>query len=175
MRQILLLALLVLVGGAIIARQAERMTPSPARAPARVAAAADPNGTPSPAAPTNSRSVAIRGGAGGHFQVEARVDGRRLDFVVDTGATHIALRESDAARLGIHPVPRDYSVKVSTANGLSLAAPVELRMVEVGNIIVRDLRALVHPDEALGVNLLGMSFLSRVRWTHERGQLILEQ
>jgi aspartyl protease family protein len=45
----------------------------------------------------------------------------------------------------------------------------------VGDIIVRDVPALVHPDEALGVNLLGMSFLSRVRWTHDRGKLILEQ
>jgi len=40
---------------------------------------------------------------------------------------------------------------------------------------VRDLRALVVPDTALSVNLLGMSFLSRVRWTHERGKLIIEQ
>jgi hypothetical protein len=44
-----------------------------------------------------------------------------------------------------------------------------------GNIVVRDVPALVHSDEALGVNLLGMSFLSRVRWTHERGKLIIEQ
>jgi len=48
-------------------------------------------------------------------------------------------------------------------------------MVEVGNIMVRNVPALVHPDEALGVNLLGMSFLSRVRWMHERGRLVLEQ
>jgi len=40
---------------------------------------------------------------------------------------------------------------------------------------VRDVPALAHSDEALGVNLLGMSFLSRVRWTHERGKLIIEQ
>ena len=50
-----------------------------------------------------------------------------------------------------------------------------MRTVEVGDIVVRNVRALVHPDEALGVNLLGMSFLSRVRWTHERGKLVLEQ
>jgi len=174
MRQILLLALLLLVGGGIIARQAERIA-APATTQAKAAAPTSASVALDPAAPANSRSVVIRSGQGGHFQVEARVDGRRLEFVVDTGATHIALRESDAARLGIHPVPRDYTVRVSTANGLSLAAPVELRMVEVGNIIVRDLRALVHPDAALGINLLGMSFLSRVRWTHERGQLILEQ
>ena len=41
--------------------------------------------------------------------------------------------------------------------------------------MVRDLPALVHADDALGVNLLGMSFLSRLRWTHERGKLVLEQ
>ena len=114
-------------------------------------------------------------GRDGHFRTEARVDGRRLELVVDTGASQIALRAEDAARLGIHPTPRDYNVKVATANGITRAAVVELRMVEVGNIVVRNVPALVHPDEALGVNLLGMSFLSRVRWTHERGRLILEQ
>jgi hypothetical protein len=49
------------------------------------------------------------------------------------------------------------------------------RDLAVADIVVRDVAALVQPDEALGVNLLGMSFLSRVRWTHERGKLILEQ
>jgi aspartyl protease family protein len=48
-------------------------------------------------------------------------------------------------------------------------------MVELGDIIVRDLPAIVIPDGSLGVNLLGMSFLSRVRWSHERGKLIIEQ
>src|SRR5436305_1750643 len=73
------------------------------------------------------------------------------------------------------PTPRDYNMKVATANGMTRAALVELGMVEIGNIVVRNIPALVHPDQALGVNLLGMSFLSRVRWTHERGKLILEQ
>ena len=103
------------------------------------------------------------------------MDGRRLAFMVDTGASQIALRESDAARLGFHPTPRDYSIKISTANGVGRAARVQLGMIEVGNIIVRDLPALISPDDALGVNLLGMSFLSRVRWSHERGKLIIEQ
>jgi aspartyl protease family protein len=52
---------------------------------------------------------------------------------------------------------------------------VQLRTVEVGDILVRDVPAIVHADEGLSVNLLGMSFLSRVRWTHERGKLVLEQ
>jgi aspartyl protease family protein len=130
---------------------------------------------PSPARSSNSRSVTLSRGEGGHFWTDARVDGRRLHLVVDTGASTIALRASDAARLGIRPVARDFSIKVSTANGITRAALVQLRMVEVGNIVVRDVPALVHADESLGVNLLGMSFLSKLRWTHERGKLILEQ
>ena len=62
-----------------------------------------------------------------------------MELVVDTGASQIALRESDAARLGIHPTARDYRIKVATANGFTHAALVQLGMVEVGNIIVRDI------------------------------------
>jgi len=54
-------------------------------------------------------------------------------------------------------------------------APVELGLVEVGSLSVRHVAALVLPDDVLGQNLLGMSFLSRVRWEHRDGRLVLEQ
>ena len=66
-------------------------------------------------------------------------------------------------------------MRVNTANGEGRAARVELTRVEVGDITVRDVVALVVPDDVLNVNLLGMSFLSRVRWTQDHGQLVLEQ
>jgi aspartyl protease family protein len=166
MHQIVIFAAMVLVAGVVVARMADR--PSP---PVVMAAQSEPP----PSSAANSRSVTVARGNGGHFWTEARIDGRRLELVVDTGASTIALRASDAARLGIHPSARDYSVKVSTANGITKAALVQLQMVEIGNIVVRNVPALVHADDALGVNLLGMSFLSRVRWTHERGKLVLEQ
>ena len=165
MFRILFFAGLLLVAAVFITRVIDQSGRTPAAPKAMTAAPT------APSVSNNSRSLVIKAGNGGHFEVEARVDGRRID----TGASQIALRESDAARLGIHPTPRDYKVKIHTANGIGRAALVQLRMVEVGNIVVRDLPALVSPDEALGVNLLGMSFLSRVRWTHERGKLILEQ
>ncbi|HEY4922359.1 MAG TPA: TIGR02281 family clan AA aspartic protease, partial [Xanthobacteraceae bacterium] len=87
----------------------------------------------------------------------------------------IALREQDAARLGIHPAEREYTAKVSTANGIVRAAPVEIGLVEIGSLSVRNVAAMVLPDDALGQNLLGMSFLSRVRWEHRDGRLVLEQ
>jgi aspartyl protease family protein len=123
----------------------------------------------------NSRSVTISRGRNGHFQTEASVDGRRIDFLVDTGATTIALRESDAARLGIRTTPRDYTMRTATANGIVKVAPAELNRVEIGGVIVRNVMAVVIPDESLGQNLLGMSFLSKLRWEQRNGKLILEQ
>ena len=169
MGKFIIFAAMILGAGVVAARLADRSVPI-AASPSAMAAAQEP----APAA-SNSRTVTLSRSSDGHFRTEARVDGRRLELVVDTGASQIALRASDAARLGIHPTPRDYNVRVSTANGITRAALIQLQRVEVEDIVVRDVAALVQPDEALGVNLLGMSFLSRVRWTHERGKLILEQ
>ena len=129
---------------------------------------------PVPQKPADARTVAIAA-ENGHFAAEGRVDGRPIAFMVDTGASLITIRASEADRLGYRPREADYVVKISTANGEGRAARIELNTVEIGEITVRDVPALVVPDEALGVNLLGMSFLSRVHWSHERGQLVLEQ
>src|SRR5476649_1784164 len=71
---------------------------------------------------SSSRTVTLRSDDRGQFKVEARVDGRRMEFMVDTGASAVALRASDAAKLGIHPSSSDYKVKVQTANGITKAA-----------------------------------------------------
>jgi len=165
MVRILLGALLLLGAGVLSARYIEQAGHAPVNA-----------ATVQPAPQTsNSRSLVVRAGNGGHFAVDARVDGRRIPFMIDTGASQITIRESDAARLGFHPKERDYTIRINTANGVGRAAQVDLRMVEVGDIVVRDLPALVVPDNVLNVNLLGMTFMSRVRWSHERGRLTLEQ
>ena len=111
----------------------------------------------------------------GHVLVVAEIDGRDMEVMVDTGASAVVLRESDARRSG-HSVRRsDYTVRVSTANGVTMAAPITLRAVEIGAIRVRNVPALVQPDEQLGVNLLGMTFLSRLEgFRFEGRELILE-
>jgi aspartyl protease family protein len=140
----------------------------------QTAAATDATDHSSQRTSSGSRSVVLQSDRG-HYFTDARVDGRNVAFMVDTGATQIALRESDAATLGYRPRASDYTVRVSTANGEGRAARIELTRVEVGDITVRDVTALVVPDKALNINLLGMSFLSRVRWTQDHGQLVLEQ
>ena len=163
MQQILFFAVLMLVLAAVTSR----FLPHQQAATVAIATA-----TPEAA---NTRSVAISKGQNGHFSVDAAVDGRRVGFLVDTGASVIVLREGDAARLGIHPAQREYTARMSTANGVIAAAPVELNRVEVGDLIVRDVAAMVLPDAALAQNLLGMSFLSKVRWSYLGGKLVLEQ
>jgi aspartyl protease family protein len=166
MVRILIVALAMLAGGVMAVRYLERTSGAPVAMTA----------TPAPVSSSSSaRNVVLTRAHNGHFQVDARVDGRRIEFLVDTGASHIALRESEAGRLGIYPRASDFTVRVSTANGMTKAALVELRTVEVGDIVVRNVPAIVHSDGGLSVNLLGMSFLSRVRWTHERGKLVIEQ
>ncbi|HWL31150.1 MAG TPA: TIGR02281 family clan AA aspartic protease [Xanthobacteraceae bacterium] len=126
-------------------------------------------------ASSGSRTVTLDNDGRGHFRVDARVDGRRVDFLVDTGASMVVLRESDAARLSIFPRRSEYTGHAQTANGVTKYAPVRLNRIEVEGITVRDVAAAVMPDDALKVNLLGMTFLSGVKWTHDRGRLVLEQ
>ena len=122
-----------------------------------------------------TRTVRLDGDSHGHFRIDARVDGRPIDFMVDTGASMVVLRESSAARIGIFPRAADYTGRSSTANGIARYAPVRLNRIEVNGINVYDVQGAVMSDDALGTNLLGMTFLSKVKWSHDHGRLVLEQ
>ncbi len=165
MRSVIAFTVVALVVAGIVPRYYARVQHD-----AEAAAKAAP--APQTASPS---SMTIRRGDNGHYSVAGSIDGRRMDFLIDTGASSIALRESDAARLGIHPTARDYTGVVSTANGMIRVAPVELNRVEVGPITVYNVQAVVLPDRLIGQNLLGMSFLSRVHMDQQNGRLVLEQ
>jgi len=113
--------------------------------------------------------------ARGHVETYADIDGRGMDVLVDTGASAVVLRESDARRAGHRPHHSEFTVPVNTANGQAFFAPITLRTVELGSIRVRNVQALVARDEDLSANLLGMSFLSQLESFRFEGQeLILE-
>lgn len=105
----------------------------------------------------------FKAAANGHFFLQAEVNFSPISLMVDTGASTVALRVSDAKRAGIHIFPADFILPVSTANGRTLAAPVQLDSVAVAGIEIERVSAVVVPDEQLGVSLLGTSFLSRLR------------
>lgn len=106
-------------------------------------------------------SAQVVRGADGHYWTQARIDGRAVDVLVDTGATVVALTRQDARRLGVDPGPDAFTRHVQTASGLARAAPVRLSSVSVGGTRVEAVEALV-VEEGLAYSLLGMSFLGRL-------------
>jgi aspartyl protease family protein len=115
----------------------------------------------------------IRAGPHGHFLVEAVVNGVPVDFMIDTGASHIVLALQDARKLGYGPGNLDFSQEFQSANGTVRAAPVELRELRVGQLQLYDVEASVNGGP-LPISLLGMSFLQQLRsYEVAHGRLIL--
>jgi aspartyl protease family protein len=130
-------------------------------------------GLPRPASPSDS--VTLVADPLGHFFVEPIVNGTRLRMMVDTGASLVVLSRDDARLIGINPAPAEFRVKVSTANGPVLVAPITLKEITVGPLSVRDVPAAVFPDNKLQLGLLGMSFLSKLsHFEVAGGRLVLK-
>ena len=171
MRAVIPIVIVSLVACALVPRYAAQLSLTPSVATAVMTA--PPANAPAPA---QSRTVVIPPSRGGHFRVTGLIDGRRIDFMVDTGASVIALKSEDAAMLGIRPTGADYAAMVKTANGVIRVAPVELDTVEIEDLEVHNVSAVVLPAGVAAENLLGLSFLSRLRrFEYADGKLVLEQ
>jgi aspartyl protease family protein len=172
MRNIMIFAAVIAGLGTVMAQMADRMTPALANTakkavPVEMAVAESGSGR---------RSLSIPHNARGHFETEGRIDGQRIDFMVDTGASMIALNETSAARFGLRPSRGEYNATVTTANGTVKGARTRIAMIDVGGLVLRDVDAMVLPDEALSQNLLGLSFLSKLkRFEYANGMMVLEQ
>ena len=109
----------------------------------------------------------------GHFIVNGQVNDMSLRFMVDTGASMVALTKEDASRAGVNHLEGTRR-RVQTANGLMLVYQVKLATVRVGDITLYNVDAVVVAEEGkLGVSLLGMSFLNRMDMRREGDTLTL--
>lgn len=118
---------------------------------------------PRPAAEEKTGVVTLRADDDGHFRVDATIGGRPVPMLVDTGATLVALNYEQAEALGLISGGDRFDLRVSTANGSVGARRVVLRDVRVGSVQVPDVPAIVLSEGAMDGNLLGMSFLGRLR------------
>jgi aspartyl protease family protein len=110
----------------------------------------------------------------GHFWAEGVVNGTRVRYLVDTGASSVAFTPVDAQRLGLEPSGLTYDTPVHTANGDAMAARVKLASVSVAGARLADVDAIV-VNHGLPISLLGMSYLGRLsRFVATRDQLILQ-
>lgn len=98
----------------------------------------------------------------GQYHYKGRVNSGYVDFLVDTGASAVALTLTDARKAGIKERDLTYNVPISTAGGRNYAARVTLDQLALGGIIIRDVEALVVP-EGLETSLLGMTWLGQLQ------------
>jgi aspartyl protease family protein len=109
----------------------------------------------------SASAAAIRKSADGHYWADGQVNGAAVRFLVDTGATAVALTPDDARRLGFTPANLNYASRVVTAGGQTRAAPVKLASVTVAGARLENVDALVI-EKGLDTSLLGMTYLGRL-------------
>ncbi len=128
------------------------------------------------AQPIYGRKARLTMDSRGHFVTSAKMNGRSVEVLVDTGATSVAINKKTARRLGINLKASDFKYTVNTANGTTRAASAMIDKIQIGNVTVRNVRAAVLDDKALSSTLLGMSFLGQLRsFQVKNKELILVQ
>lgn len=131
-----------------------------------------------PASPEGGRgeggTVTLNADARGHFTTVGLVNGSPVNFLVDTGASAVALPRSVAEQAGVR-LDNGQRAMIHTANGKAAAWRVMLNSVQVGGIRLHMVEAVVVEDGQLPVNLLGMSFLNRTNMRREGDVMTLVQ
>jgi aspartyl protease family protein len=117
--------------------------------------------------------VVLTAGLGGHFMAAGRINGKAVQFLVDTGATAVTLSQVDADRIGLN-YRQGGRIMAQTANGAVQAHIVTLSSVRVGDVEVANVQALVLPAPMSHV-LLGNSFLTRFQMKRENDVMRLEK
>jgi len=150
---------------AVVEFDGNRRTLRVGDSPARVGTAA--------ASPGSGSLIVLQPGSGGHYVTEGRINGAAVRFMVDTGATSVALSEAEARRIGL-----DYksgaAAYSSTANGPVATWQIKLSSVRVGDVEVHDVDASVLAS-AMPFVLLGNSFLNRFRMRRDNDAMVLER
>jgi aspartyl protease family protein len=123
--------------------------------------------------PASSGRISLPADGGGHFMGSGSINGRPVQFLVDTGASTVALSVADAERIGL-AFREGPSVRVGTANGLAQGWRVKLASVRIGDVEVYEVDAIVTP-QGMPFVLLGNSYLNRFQMRRDNDQMVLER
>jgi aspartyl protease family protein len=117
--------------------------------------------------------IVLTAGSGGHFLTGGRINGQQVQFMVDTGATDVALSEDEARRIGLN-FRQGVLARMGTANGVVTVWRLKLASVRVGEVELHDIDATVVPA-GMPYVLLGNSFLGRFQMKRENELMVLER
>lgn len=118
------------------------------------------------------REVILQRNKFGHYVTSGEINGQPVTFLLDTGATGVAIPESTAERLGLQ---RGQAYRTQTANGVAIGYATLLDLVAVGDIQLQGVRAGIAPGLQAEQVLLGMTFLKHIEFTQRGDTLILRQ
>lgn len=119
------------------------------------------------------RIVTLQRNKYGHYVATGKINNQDVTFMLDTGATDVSIPEDLAAQLGLERGP---PATYRTANGLITSYRTRIPKIQLGNIVLKDVRASINPATSReDTILLGMSFLKKIEFTQKGDQLILRQ
>ena len=121
----------------------------------------------------NGQRVVLTADSRGHFMSAGSINGKSVQFMVDTGATTVALSQADAQRLGLK-TDGAQRVGMHTANGTVVGHQLKLQRVRLGDVEVSDVTAVILPQQMPYV-LLGNSFLNRFQMQRDNDQMTLQR
>ena len=119
----------------------------------------------------NSPETVLKRGLDGHYRAEALINGEKVDVLVDTGATGVAISQRVADKLQLKSLN---AIRTNTANGDSVGYMVRLQSVKVGGVEANDVAAMIAPGLD-GDVLLGMSYLGRMDVRLYKGEMTIKQ
>jgi aspartyl protease family protein len=116
-------------------------------------------------------TVVLKRGLDGHYRAEALINGEKVNVLVDTGATGVAISQDVANKLNLKSIT---AIRTNTANGESIGYMVRLRSIKVGGVEANDVSAMIAPGLE-GDVLLGMSYLGRMDVRLYKGEMTIKQ
>lgn len=119
----------------------------------------------------NASSVTLKRGLDGHYRAEALINGQKVNVLVDTGATGVAISQTVADKLKLKSI---HAVRTSTANGDTIGYMVRLNSVKVGGVEAKNVSAMIAPGLD-GDVLLGMSYLGRMDVRLFKNEMTIQQ
>ena len=125
------------------------------------------------ASPGGGSTITLQADGRGHFMAHGQINGRSASFMVDTGATAVAMGQDDADRLGVD-YKKGQRIGVQTANGVIYAWRTALTSVRIGDVEVHNVEAAVQP-QAMPFILLGNTFLTRFQMRRDNDVLTLQR
>jgi len=132
----------------------------------------NPNRSPESVHGSGYVEVRLASSRQGHYLADGQINGTPVTFLLDTGATQVAIPTEVANRLGLQ---RGAAMIISTANGRATAHRTRLDSVQLGDIVLHDIAALIAPGMGGDEVLLGMSALKQLEFTQRDGTLLLRQ